>query len=179
MDIESEWREVRESYHFIFARMLFGAIQDWRTLYHNIFAHLMPNGWFEQVEIDWMPRCDDGSLPQNSALEKWANELLNAMRDAGRPIGVDTARTRAAMTAAGLVDFTEEIIRVPFNAWSKDPHEYQIGRWFLLGLCEGLQALSLAPLTRVKGWTYQQVQELVDSVSGEIRSLEHHAYCHL
>ena len=179
MDIESEWTSVRDGYHLIFARMLNGAISNWPRVYRDVFNHLKPGGWFEQVEIDWTPRCDDGSLPPNSALERWVHELTSAMRQANRPISVDTAQTRAALADAGFVDFGEEVIRIPYNGWPDDPHDRQVGRWFNLSLYEGIQALSLAPLTRVKRWSPAQVEAFLAQVKPDIRRRGHHAYCYL
>ena len=182
MDVESEWTVVRDGYHLIFARMLNGAISNWPRVYRDVFNHLKPGGWFEQVEIDWTPRCDDSSLPPNSALERWAHEVSSAMRQANRPISVDTAQTRAALADAGFVDFGEEIIQIPYNGWPDDPHDRQVGRWFNLSLYEGIQALSLAPLTRVKGWSPAQVEALLAQVKDEIRRRGyngHHAYCYM
>ncbi|KAH8883874.1 methyltransferase LaeA [Thozetella sp. PMI_491] len=178
MDIESEWRDVRPAYHLIFARMLHGAIQNWQRVYHDVFAHLKPGGWFEQVEIDWTPHCRDGTLPQNSALEQWAFELTQAMNDANRPITADTPRTRAALAAAGFVDFNEQVIEIGFNGWPEG-YAREMGRWFNLGIHEGLHALTIAPLTRMRGWTYQQAEELIARVKEEIRYRRHHAFCHL
>jgi len=178
MDIESEWRDTRPAYHLIFTRMLLGAIANWQRVYHEVYAHLQPGGWFEQVEIDWTPRCRDGTLPPNSALEQWAHELASAMHDAGRPITVDTAHIQAMLSHAGFVDFNEQIIEVGYNGWPEG-HGREIGRWFNLGLCEGIHALTIGPLTRLRGWNYSQVDELINRVKEEIRNRKHHVVCHL
>ena len=179
MDVESEWTAVRDGYHLIFARMLNGAISNWSRVYRSVYNHLKPGGWFEQVEIDWTPRCDDGSLPPNSALERWAHELTGAMRQANRPINIDTAQTRAALADAGFVDFGEEVIRIAYNGWPDDPHDRLVGKWFSLGLYEGIQGLSLAPLTRVKRWSPPQVEALLAQVKDEMRRRNHHVYCYM
>lgn len=145
------------------------------------FSHLRPRlGWIEQVEIDWSPRCDDGTLSENSPLRRWAEQVLGAMDEAGRPMSLASiGDAKSQLAAAGFVDISQRTIQLPFNTWPDDPHLKDIGRWFNLGLCQGLAALSLAPLTRMRGWTSDQVTELVKDVRAEICSRRHHAYCEM
>ncbi|KAH8889997.1 hypothetical protein GQ53DRAFT_651523, partial [Thozetella sp. PMI_491] len=48
-------------------------------------------------------------------LERWTDDLSGAMGSANRPIAIDTAQSKAAITAAGLVEFHKESVRVPYN----------------------------------------------------------------
>ena len=79
----------------------------------------------------------------------------------------------------GFVDITEQIIRVPMNPWPADPHQKEIGRWYNLGLIQGMEAMSLAPLTRMCGWTKEQVDTLVAEAKREICSKKFHVYCNM
>jgi hypothetical protein len=104
----------------------------------NSSRHLKPGfGWLEHVEIDIVPRCDDNTLPANSALVSWANLLLDATARAYRPIAYNT-ETRAMLERTGFVEIQEQIIKVPLNPWPSDPHLKDIGRWYNLGLTQGL-----------------------------------------
>lgn len=78
---------------------------------------------------------------------------------------------------AGFIDIQETIIRAPYNSWPADPHQKEIGRWYNLGICEGLEALSLAPLTRIYRWdAVQHVKPLVEAAVRQIRTKKIHAY---
>lgn len=139
--------------------------------------HLKPGyGWIEQVEIDYEPRCDDGTLPPNSALAQWYQYVADATDRASRPIAYNHT-TRRMLEMAGFIDIQETIIRAPYNSWPADPHQKEIGRWYNLGICEGLEALSLGPLTRIYRWdAAQHVKPLVDSAIRQIRAKKIHAY---
>ncbi len=65
---------------------------------------------------------------------------------------------------------------MPLNSWPTDPHLKDIGRWYNLGLTEGLEALTLGPLTRVCNWTKADVDTLVLQAKGEICSKKFHVY---
>jgi hypothetical protein len=132
-------------------------------------------GWIEHVEIDLKPRCNDGTLPQDSALVKWYEYLVDATQRAVRPIAYNEG-TRQYLENAGFIDIHEEVIRAPYNSWPNDPHQKEIGRWYNLGLTEGLEALSVAPFTRVFQWRLQDVRPLLEAVQRQVRDRKIHAY---
>jgi hypothetical protein len=143
----------------------------------NVTSHLKPGyGWIEQVEIDLEPRCDDGTLEGESVLVSWYRYLADATWRANRPIGYQH-NTRQMLQQQGFIDIQERIIRAPLNGWSSDPHQKQIGRWYNLGLTDGLDALSLGPFTRAYRWdANQHVRPLLKQVKQEISRSKVHAY---
>lgn len=132
----------------------------------------------EHVEIDMFPQCDDGTLPSNSYLVQWATYLMDATARAQRPLAYNT-QTRAMLEQAGFVDIDSQVIKVPLNPWHPDAHMKDVGRWYNLGLTRGLDALSLAPLTRVNQWTIEDVLRLTASAKRDICSKKYHAYCNM
>jgi hypothetical protein len=103
--------------------------------------------------------------------------MLGAMDDHGRSMRVDSQETINQLTNAGFVDIKTEVIRVPFNGWPTDKHERDVGKWFNLGFTNGLMGLTLAPLTRMKDRSRDQVAELVNRVKHEAYSRNVHSYC--
>lgn len=128
--------------------------------------------------MDIYPRCDDGTLPPDSPLKQWADYLLDTTARAYRPIAYN-AETRQMLQAVGFVDISEQVIKVPLNPWPSDPQEKTIGRWYNLGLVQGLQALSLAPLTRMYQWKKEDVDRMVQLVQKDICNKNHHIYCYM
>ncbi len=41
--------------------------------------HLTPGGYFEQVEIDWIPGWEGTDIPAQSSLLQWAEQFLQGM----------------------------------------------------------------------------------------------------
>jgi hypothetical protein len=155
-------------------------LQTWHwTAAYPVRRHLKPNyGFIEHVEIDFTPRCDNGSLPRNAALYEWANNLMSATEQAYKPMAYNT-ETGTILRNTGFVDIKEQIITIPFNPWKLDPHQKDIGRWFNLGLCQGLEALTLGPMTRVLNWDRARVTRLVADVKREICTKRHEVYCEM
>ncbi len=141
-------------------------------------SHLKPGiGSLEQVEIDLQPRCDDGTLPYDQ-IGQWYDWLSDATQRASRPIAYQH-NTRQLLEAQGFVEIEEEIIRLPLNSWPTDPRSKEIGRWYNLGMTEGLEALSLGPFTRVYRWPAEDVRRLVHDVKTQMCSKKIHAYNNL
>ncbi|KAK0731414.1 S-adenosyl-L-methionine-dependent methyltransferase [Lasiosphaeris hirsuta] len=177
-DIELPWQDMDPgSWDLIHMRTLNGSIANWPKLYQEIHRHLKPYyGYIEQVEIDWTPRTDDGSLPPNSFLMQWAEELMDAMDGFDRSIRVDSNLTKQRMMDAGFVDLNEETIKFALNGWPNDARGREIGRWFNLGFTQGMQALTMAPLSRGHGKTHTEIMALIEKALVEVRSLKVHAY---
>jgi len=176
-DYESPWTLGEDSWDLIHLRMACGSVTSWPELYQKIFSHLKPGtGWIEHIEIDMEPRCDDHTLPPDSMLTKWYGWLADATHRASRPIAYEH-NTRQLLQSSGFIDIQETVIRVPYNTWPNDPHQKDIGRWYNLGLTEGLEALTFAPLTRVYGWDLNaHVRPLLENVRRELCNRKIHAY---
>jgi hypothetical protein len=132
----------------------------------------------EHVEIDFYPRCDDDTLPPNAAIFHWARLLIDATDTACKPLAYNPD-IRNQLQRTGFVDINEQVIRVPMNPWPTDPHQREIGRWYNLGLCQNLEAMSLGPLTRIQNWSKEDVEKLIADVKREICSRKFQVYCNM
>lgn len=84
--------------------------------------------------------------------------------------------TRQQLQNAGFIDIQEIVIRAPYNSWPSDAHQKEIGRWYFLGLTEGLEALSLQPFFKNFKWTPEVIRNYLTSVKREIGTQKFRAY---
>ncbi|KAK4940353.1 hypothetical protein LTR28_009166, partial [Elasticomyces elasticus] len=150
-DYESPWALGRDSWDLIHLQLGCGSVASWPDLLYKIFTHLKPGvGCFELVEIDYKPRCDDGTLAPDSPLVQWYNYLEDATGRASRPIAYPQ-NMRQMLTGAGFTDIEHKTIALPYNEWPVDPHQKELGRWQRLAFdeCKGIEALSMAAFTRI------------------------------
>lgn len=80
------------------------------------------------------------------------------------------------LETAGFTDIQEQVIRAPFNSWPKDPHQKEIGRWYCVGLSEGIEAMSMGPLSRVYHWKPDAIRSMCEDVKTHILMKRIHAY---
>lgn len=103
-------------------------------------------------------------------------ELSEAHERAGMPLGMDP-NTQAVLEHLGYVDVRHQEIKVPYNSWPASDHEQDVGKWFNLALTEGLDAMSLAPFTRILGYAKDQVDALLEEVKKEVCDRSLKTYC--
>ena len=80
------------------------------------------------------------------------------------------------MIDARFVDTREEVYKWPINTWPKDEKMKLIGLWSRENTLEALEALALAPLTRILGWRKEEVMVLVAQARKDVMNPEIHAY---
>ena len=110
---------------------------------------------------------------------RWAEELMDATEKLGRPMRVNPELTKQRMMAAGLVDFQHQTVEIPLNGWPQEPTARELGRWFNLGLKQGIHALTVAPLSRAHHRSNEDIIQLINKVTGEIHSRQFHGFCTL
>lgn len=142
--------------------------------------HLKPqSGYIEQVEMDWVPQSHDGSVTRHSYVAQWAQELMDATEKLGRPMRLNPELTKQRLHAAGFVDIRHDTIMVPLNGWPVDNQSRELGRWFNLGLKQGIHALTVGPLSRAHHRSPEEVYNIINKVTGEIHSRELRGFCTL
>ncbi|KAK1714230.1 methyltransferase domain-containing protein [Colletotrichum lupini] len=161
-DLELDW-PWEQPFDYIFNRSCAGSY------------HLEPGGYFEVQDLELPSYCDDGSVPPDAALYRWQHALVDASNEVGRPINyaVDCLDD---LHNVGFIEIHHQIYKWPFNNWPDDPKLKEAGRWNCANLDMGLEAFSLGLLTRVKGWTRDDVEELCAEVKKEVKDTRLHAY---
>ncbi|EHL01606.1 putative glutathione S-transferase GSTF2 [Glarea lozoyensis 74030] len=137
--------------------------------------NLTPGGYIEHSDVTFPCGCDDGTLPEDSALKKWGEMVLSASQKIGRPL--DSAiRYKQEMEEAGFVDIVEYVDLWPINKWPKDPKYKELGLWNNENLVGGLSGLSMALFTRVHNWSTQELEAFLVDVRKDMKNTKIHSY---
>lgn len=159
--------------------------QSCRTNLTISSRYLRPRtGQIELFEIDLQPRCEDGTLPDNSPINQWWRELQRAT--VNKPITCPDA-TRI-LEAVGFVDVVEQQYLLPFcRDWPQErrKRDRAAGSFYKAIINEKdtpfepvsmINGLTMGPLTRNLGWTRAQVDHLVADVLDVIKNDKIHVY---
>ncbi|KAF9871155.1 hypothetical protein CkaCkLH20_11324 [Colletotrichum karsti] len=175
-DIEEEWTFSRP-FEYIHSRVMTSSIDDWSVYLRRCYDNLEPGGYLELQEIDIFAKSDDETLKTDSALNKWCNLIHDASEKLGRPF-ISVATLKALMIDAGFQDVTVTTLKWPTNGWPKDRTHKELGYWqndnILAGA--GIEALSLAPLTRAFDWSRAEIEVFLIDVRKDINNRAIHAY---
>lgn len=179
--------------------MLYGSIDDWTKYYQQAFRALKPGGWFQQLEMSILTRCDDDTLDkyEDKVLQEWGPLFINAADSPkfGRTLDI-WKDMKQRMLDAGFEDVHQVDYKVPIGPWSSDPRLKEIGKWHLLYCFQGAEGWAMYLCTHVLGvcffspdcltffvveltrsqWKYEEVQVLVARYRAAIRSRKVHPY---
>ncbi|KAF2489681.1 methyltransferase domain-containing protein [Lophium mytilinum] len=175
-DCEETWH-YRHPFDLIHSRMMVASLADWPKFFAAAFANLRPGGWLENQDV-WTLKCDDDSFtldPPSCSLARWWNLTCEAVEKIGRSM-VEAPLHKRRMIDAGFVDVTDETYKWPINTWPKDEKMKLMGLWSRENTVEALEALAMAPLTRILGWEKEEVQVLVAEARKDVMNRDIHAY---
>ncbi|VTT74840.1 unnamed protein product [Fusarium fujikuroi] len=153
-DIEDDWT-FSQPFDYIHSRVMTSCIADWGDYLKKCFNNLVPGGYLEIQEVDVNIKSDDGSLrPDNIMLKSLA--LLNeASVMFGRPY-LDILSLVNIIKNIDFEDVVVEKFKWPINSWPRDKKAKLLGSWCYTNMACGLEAFTMAPLTRAHGWTPEE-----------------------
>ncbi|KAL4755744.1 class I SAM-dependent methyltransferase [Aspergillus foveolatus] len=174
-DFEAPWEMDEDYWDFIHLQMGAGSVLHWPNLYGRVFNHLRPGGWFEQIEIDFEPRCENQSL-DGTRLREWYQRLKDATAQTMRPIAYDPRVTKEELKKAGFINVNHQWVGLPLNTWLDDEHENNVAQWYNLAFLESIDIMSLAPFSRVLGWKREDISRFAKRAKNEASNKDIHAF---
>ncbi|KAF2027177.1 S-adenosyl-L-methionine-dependent methyltransferase [Setomelanomma holmii] len=175
-DAESDWvYPPSEAFDFIHCRTMSGSISDWERLIRQSYTHLTPGGWLEFQEPIALCESDDGTLEGAVHLVKWQDLCNDAAAGFKKEIRVGNT-LKARMEAAGFVDVSEKVVKVPIGPWPKDPRMKEIGRYQREHMVLGIEPYTLGFIGKVLGWSEAECRILIAKVTNDVRNKAFHLY---
>ncbi len=174
-DAEEEWTVPENHYDFVHSRILMGCFHDFKTIVQKGFRHTKPGGWMECSDVTMLPECDDGTMPVDWPFKDWSENMNRASEIAERPLQM-ADKLKTWMTEAGFVDVQEKVVKLPINSWPRNPELKVLGKWWAENLLMGMEGFSLGLLSRVLGWSKDQIEEYLITVRAGILNRRVHAY---
>lgn len=114
-------------------------------------------------------------MTPDHAAWQWADKLDECFKILGRPF-VNVPSLVAILEEAGFLDVTIVPFKWPVGPWAKDPHYKELGEWALENSSQGLEAWTMAALTRALDWSNAEVQALLAQVRNDLKDRSIHHY---
>ncbi|KXH38641.1 hypothetical protein CNYM01_08728 [Colletotrichum nymphaeae SA-01] len=173
-DIEEAWAFCKP-FDYIHSRLMTSSIGDWQEYIQKCFDNLNPNGYLELNEVDLYCKSDDGTLADDSALNRFSKLWGEAAVIFGHAFQDNTA-LKDLMAKAGFVDITVQVFKWPSNPWPLDAKHKELGFWNLDNSVAGLEGFMLGALTRAHKWTKDEVTVFATEVRNEMKDPRIHSY---
>ncbi|OBR15657.1 TAM domain methyltransferase [Colletotrichum higginsianum IMI 349063] len=193
-DLEEEWT-YSLPFEYIHSRFMTASINNWKEYIQKCYksvifpcirltlltsltcdSNLTPGGYLELQDADVMPRSDDNLLPKDAAIIKYVDMLKEASEKSGREY-VEVSSLKNLMIEAGFVDVEMQMYKWPHNEWPKEPRYKKLGYWTQENFGAALEAICMAPFTRVLNWTRDEVNVFLIDVRKDLKNKSYHAYC--
>jgi hypothetical protein len=84
-------------------------------------------GYLQFADIDVTPRCDDGTMRDDTIFKTW-QQTADAFAEMSRRRFFDAQTTKKELEDAGFVEVEEKRYKVPIGGWSSDPRYRELGR---------------------------------------------------
>lgn len=166
-----------ERFDLVHTRAMNGfCLKSWPHFYKEAFRHMQPGGWVENQEFDLKFCSDDGTIPADGALNRWATLWGQGMQNLGGTARCYPEEMKIQMHNAGFINVHIRAYKMPIAPWAKDRVYRQAGMYFLSGFCDGLAGMSYKVFLAGLGWTQEQMEVLLMEVRNEARLKSIHAY---
>jgi hypothetical protein len=110
---------------------------------------IKPGGWIEFQEQHFHTHCDDGTMPENYILNEWWDFVGKGLAVFGRDLDA-VLKMGQHLRDAGFVNVEERTVKIPIGHWPKNKKLRMAGLYCRASIEDGLEGLSLGPLTRGK-----------------------------
>lgn len=140
----------------------------------SAFDNLHPGGYLELQDCIYDIRCIDNTM-EGTNFENWTQLIRKATTELGKD-WTRPSEYKNYLELVGFEDVVEQQFEWPIGTWARGERIKNLGRWCREDALSGLEAASLAVLTRGLGMTKADVDELLDAVKEEIKSNKLHVY---
>ncbi|RKK34310.1 hypothetical protein BFJ68_g17505 [Fusarium oxysporum] len=173
-DFEQDW-VYRKRFDYIHARELGGCIADDGKLFSRAFEHLAPGGYLEMQAVypRFLSDDDTGKLAKDA--QYWMTNICEGAAKFGKPLD-SVPQWLDKMQAAGFVEVKQEIRKIPFGSWPKDPTLKEIGRHSIIQENQLIDSYTPGIFSRVLGWDQTEIQVLMARVKNDLNNPAIHLY---
>lgn len=170
-DCCSEWTYPENSFDLIHVRGLTGSVGNWAKFYQECLKHLRPNGYLEHLEFAVTIHTDPPNTEHDEIIKSFGPLLVDAGERLGKTFEISEHMSEL-IGRAGFVDVVKKQFIWPIGPWSDDEHLRELGRWNLKNWEDGMEGWVMALLTRVHGWSYEEVQNYRAQLLRGVKSKE-------
>jgi hypothetical protein len=172
-DVEDDWTYSRKP-DFIHGRAMFTCFKDPKAVFQKAFDALAPGGYFEMQDIYFKPHSNDGTV-EGTSIQRWNDLLIQGAAKIGRDWHC-TPKYARWFQEVGFEDVVENKFAWPVNTWPKGRKQKTMGLWMLTNALEGMNAISMAMMTRSLGMPSEEVEVLLVDVRRDAKDKSIHTH---
>lgn len=143
---------------------------------HHDASAIKPGGWIELQDLRWVVKCEDDTCPPDYGVTRLINEFSAGFRAHGIDV-LAMERNKDMLIEAGFCDVQERVWKVPIGMWEpRDIKLKTVGLYCGRYISDGLESMTMAPLTRYLGYSCAEVHMFLIDVRTALKNMDIHAY---
>jgi hypothetical protein len=120
--------------------------------------------------------CDDGTMKEDYAVVQWLNQMKESLGNLGLDLlGVN--KHVQYLKDAGFVNIEQRMFKIPIGTWPKNKTLKMVGLYGRMMCYDGLETISIGPMTKGSGWSIEQVQVFLVKIRKAL--MDHSVHCYL
>ncbi|KAJ4250119.1 hypothetical protein NW762_011929 [Fusarium torreyae] len=173
-DFEQNW-VYHNKFDYIHARELGGCVTDDEQLFRRAFDNLSPGGYFEVQAVYPRFLSDDDTAKLAEDAQFWMDNICKGAEKFGKPL--DSAPLwLEKLKAVGFVEVQQEVRKLPFGSWPRDPTLKEIGRHAIIQEEQLIDSYTPGIFSRVLGWEEEAIRVLIAKVKKDLNNPAIHLY---
>lgn len=140
-----------------------------------LYRHLRPGGWLEFHCITGVLQCDDGTIPKDSAFQRFSDMLKESCEKYGTPVD-DPMRWKPWFQDCGFESVTETIFKMPCGPWARDERLKLVGAWEQHNLLNNLEGMAMRLFQKALGISEAEIIVFLAELRQDLRNRNMHAY---
>jgi SAM-dependent methyltransferase len=174
-DAEDDIWDFSYTFDFVHWRMMCICFKDVKEVFTSAYDNMTPGGWIELQDICVPGKSDDGTY-EVSTVKEWFDLAIEAGKRRGQPFATEPPNYERYLKEVGFVNVHVEILTWPLNSWPEDPKMKELGRWVLLNALDVINSAGMPILTRIMGWSPQEVEVYQVRVRRQLKDTNIHGY---
>ncbi|TGZ77140.1 S-adenosyl-L-methionine-dependent methyltransferase [Ascodesmis nigricans] len=175
-DLEMDWT-FNYQFDLIHSRNMATSIKNWPRYFEQMYDFANAGGYVELTEHDMNAfRCDDGTMPEDSAYGRWLKPTTAAMKKAGLSPYQTLKDYTTLLEDAGFEIVQTLEYKVPCGGWPKGKKEKYLGFCWAEDLKTGFESYSKALLVNGGGLAPQEADDLIAECLKTLAERKQHVY---
>ncbi|CCC12777.1 unnamed protein product [Sordaria macrospora k-hell] len=175
-DATKPWTYREDFFDYVHIRWLTGVIRDWPALYKQAYKCMKPGAWIEHIDGEVNLVCNDGTMPEDSALYQWGKIWTEVGRKTGVAINMaDSGCMENGVKEAGFTNIQVKDYLAPCSGWPTDPKQKELGLFNMVYLTQDLEGIFAYFLGEVMGWSDEALAGYAACVRKEFKEQKIHA----
>ena len=137
---------------------------------------MKPGAWIEHFDCEVIPVCEDGTMPEDSAINQWGEIWSKVGKKTGLVFNmIESGCMENGVKEAGFVNIQVKDYVTPLSGWAADAKMKELGVFQHAWLMEDIEGFLNYFIGQLMGWSDKEMANYAARLRKEFRDLKIHS----